>query len=222
MKRIKWMVLALSGALLCGGASAHTEHEAAKPNAGTAPATAPATGPAVQTLDGSGTRDARAYFTDTRLLTQDGKGVQFYSDVLKDKVVVLNVVFTNCDDACPLITRKLKEVRDGLGEALARKVHFISITSDPERDTPQALKDFARKNEADDPNWTFLTGTRADIDTVLTRLGQLSRSPEEHSTLLIAGDVANKRWSKIRPDAPPAAIIERLRLLTEPAIAARK
>lgn len=223
MKRIKWMVLALSGTLLCGSALAHTEgHDAAKPKAGATPATAPASGPAVQTLDGSGTRDARAYFTDTDLLTQDGKQVQFYSDVLKDKVVVINVVFTNCEDACPLITRKLKEVRDGLGEPLARKVHFVSITSDPERDTPQSLKDFAGKNEADDPNWTFLTGSRANIDAVLTRLGQLSRSPEEHSTLLIAGDVANKRWSKIRPDAPPAAIVERLRLLAEPLVAAGK
>ncbi|MNE62372.1 hypothetical protein D3C80_1576470 [compost metagenome] len=59
------------------------------------------------------------------------------------------------------------------------------------------------------------------MDVVLGRLGQLSRSPEEHSTLLIAGDVANKRWSKIRPDAPPAAIAQRLQLLTLPPAAGR-
>lgn len=213
MKTVAWMAVALG--LLSGGAAlAHEAHDAA--------GRTPATGPAVQTLDGGGTRDARTYFTDTPLLTQDGKEVRFYSDVLKDRVVVLNVIFTNCDDACPLITRKLKEVRDGMGAELAKKVHFISISSDPERDSPQALKDFALKNEAADPNWTFLTGTRANIDTVLTRLGQLSRSPEEHSTLLIAGDVPNKRWSKIRPDAPPVAIVERLRLLTEPITAAGK
>lgn len=193
---------------------------------GDAPAAAASARPVAQAVPppatSGGTADARAYFTDTELLTQDGRAVQFYSDVLKDRVVMLNVVYTSCKDACPLITRKLKEVRDALGEPLARKVHFISISSDPEQDSPQALKVFAAKNEADDPNWTFLTGDKAKVDFVLGRLGQLSRSVEEHSTLLIAGDVANKRWSKIRPDAPPAAIAERLKLLTEPAGVAAK
>lgn len=165
---------------------------------------------------GGGTHDARAYFTDTELLDQNGRKVQFYSDVLKDRVVMLNVVYTNCKDACPLITRKLKEVRDALGEEAARKVHFISISSDPLNDTPASLKAFAAKNEADNPNWTFLTGDKARVDFVLGRLGQLGQSAEEHSTLLIAGDVATKRWNKIRPDAPPPAIAERLKVLTEP------
>ncbi|AYH41977.1 SCO family protein [Azoarcus sp. DN11] len=163
-----------------------------------------------------GTHDARAYFTDTELVDQHGRKVRFYSDVLKDRVVMLNVVYANCKDACPLITRKLTEVRATLGEEAARKVHFISISSDPLHDTPASLKAFAAKNHADSPNWIFLTGDKAKVDFVLSRLGQLGNSVEEHSTLLIAGDVPNKRWSKIRPDAPPPAIAERLRLLTEP------
>lgn len=161
----------------------------------------------------AGTRDARSYFTDTQLLTQEGRSVRFYSDVLADRVVLINVVFTQCDDACPLITRKLREVRGRLGARLAKQVHFISISIDPERDTPQALKQFAQAQDVDAPGWTFLTGTKADISLVLARLGQLSPSVEEHSTLLIAGNVGAKRWSKIRPDAPVAAIAERLQLL---------
>lgn len=176
--------------------------------------------PTAQPIKGSGTLDAQRYFTDSLLLDQDGRQLRFYSDVLKDRVVLLNVIFTHCDDACPLITRKLKQVREALGEQ-AGQVHFISISSDPQRDSPQALKAFARKQGADDPNWTFLTGEQASVEAVLTRLGQLSRSPEEHSTLLIAGDVANKRWSKIRPDAPPAAIAQRLQLMTLPPVAGR-
>jgi len=201
MKLARWIALALVAGIPAQAALAHDKDHPA-------PAVAPP-------VDAGGTRDARAYFTDTELLTQDGRQVQFYSDVLKDRVVVLNVVYTSCKDACPLITRKLKEVRDALGEPLARKVHFISISSDPANDTPQALKTFAAKNQADDPNWTFLTGSKANVDLVLARLGQLSPSVEGHSTLLIAGDVATKRWSKIRPDAAPVAIAERLKLLTE-------
>lgn len=204
--------LALAAMLAGGAASAHEGH-AQKP------AAASATAPAAEPIKARGTHDAKAYFTDTELLTQEGRAVRFYSDVLADRVVLLNVIYTNCEDACPLITRKLKEVRDALGEPLAQRVHFISISSDPERDSPQALAAFAREQGAADPNWIYLTGKRENVDLVLTRLGQLSRSPEEHSTLLIAGDVPNKRWSKIRPDAPAAAIAERLRLLADPAAA---
>ncbi|NMG75653.1 SCO family protein [Aromatoleum diolicum] len=213
------LAVALALALQGGAAFAHGKDH---PEAGAAAASQPSAtkaAPVAQPVS-AGTRDARAYFSDTLLLTQDGRQVKFYSDVLKDRVVLLNVVFTNCKDACPLITRKLKEVRAALGEPLASKVHFISISSDPEKDSPQALKAFAAKNEADNPNWTFLTGDKANVDFVLARLGQLGESPEGHSTLLIAGDVGAKRWNKIRPDAAPVAIAERLKMLADPVASA--
>ena len=110
---------------------------------------------------------------------QDGKRVRFYSDVLEDRVVLINVVFTSCDDACPLITRKLNEVRAKLGERFGSEVHFISISVDPERDSPQALKKFAAAQGADAAGWTFLTGAKADVDRVLARLGQLTAADYE-------------------------------------------
>ncbi|NBA96740.1 SCO family protein [Pseudomonas sp. R5(2019)] len=164
----------------------------------------------------TGTHDAQTYFTDTLVKDQHGNELRFYSDVLKNKVVLLNVIFTHCTDACPLITRKLKEVRDALGEPLASQVVFITLSSDPQRDTPATLKAFAAKQGADDPNWLFLTGDKANMDLVLGRLGHLIPSPEQHSTQLIVGDVAHKRWSKVRPDAPAEAIAERLKLLSQP------
>lgn len=190
-------------ALLVAAAQAHEGH-----------APVPAAGAAAQEVKG-GVPDARSYFTDTPLLDQDGRERRFYSDVLAGRVVLLNVIYTRCKDACPLITRKLREVRAALGEQAGR-VQFVSLSSDPEHDSPRALKAFAAQQGADDPNWTFLTGDKANMDLVLARLGQLSQTPEGHSTLLIAGDVPNKRWSKIRPDAPPAAIAQRLQLLAEP------
>jgi cytochrome oxidase Cu insertion factor (SCO1/SenC/PrrC family) len=172
-----------------------------------------AAAPAVAPINEPGTRDARSYFTDTELTTQDGRRVRFYSDVLAGRTVLLNVIFTSCEDACPLITRQLAFVADKLDGRLGKDVHFISISSDPVRDTPAALQAFAKKNDASRDGWTFLTGDKAAVDIVLQRLGQLSRSPEEHSTLLIAGNVPAKRWSKIRPDAPVAAVAERLKVL---------
>ncbi len=206
MKCLLPLVLAMA---LANAAHAHEGHE----NHESAPAS---NAPAAQTLKAGGTTDAQTYFTDTLLRDQNGKEVRFYSDVLKGRLVMLNVIFTHCNDACPLITRKLKDVRDAMGEDLAKQVYFISLSSDAENDTPEVLKAFAAKHGVDSPNWIFLTGDKADMDLVLARLGQLGQSPEAHSTLLIAGDVPNKRWSKIRPDAPVPAIAQRLQLMTMP------
>ncbi|MFT0868971.1 SCO family protein [Pseudomonas sp. CAM1A] len=204
MRSLDWLVLGACLWILASVAFAHEGH-------------APTPQPAPQTMSsGAGTRDAQTWFTDTVLKDQDGRELRFYSDVLKDKVVMLNVIFTHCNDACPLITRKLREVREAMGPALAAQVTFVSLSSDPLNDTPEVLKAFAQKQGVDGPNWLFLTGDKASVDLVLGRLGQFLPSPEQHSTQLIAGDVAGKRWSKIRPDAPPAAIAQRMQLLAQP------
>ncbi|QXI41671.1 SCO family protein [Pseudomonas wayambapalatensis] len=204
MRSLDWLTL---GACLWIFASMALAHEGHAPQPQPAPPTM---------ASGAGTRDAQTWFTDTLLKDQNGRELRFYSDVLKDKVVMLNVIFTHCNDACPLITRKLREVREAMGPQLAAQVTFVSLSSDPLNDTPEVLKAFAEKQGVDGPNWLFLTGDKARVDLVLGRLGQFLPSPEQHSTQLIAGDVAGKRWSKIRPDAPPAAIAQRLQLLAQP------
>lgn len=189
---------------------AHEGHHASPSGAAQdTPAAAPTVTPA------KGTRDARVWFTDTRLLNQHGQQVSFYEDVLKDRIVLLNVIFTSCSDACPLVTRKLREVRDAMGDS-ADEVYFVSLTSDPQHDTPAVLEAFAARHGAEDPNWIFLTGSQADMDLVLGRLGHLVPTPEQHSTELIVGDVRNKRWSRIRPDAPVGAIAGQLQQLLQP------
>ncbi len=203
MRVIDWISLTVCFWIFSAMAFAHEDHQPVTP---TVAATPPATG----------TRDAKTWFTDTPLQDQNGNTLRFYSDALQNRVVLLNVIFTSCTDACPLITRKLREVREAMGPALAAQVTFVSISSDPLNDTPEALKAFAAKQGVDGPNWLFLTGDKANVDLVLGRIGQFLPSPEQHSTQLIAGDVAGKRWSKIRPDAPPAAIAQRMQLLTQP------
>jgi cytochrome oxidase Cu insertion factor (SCO1/SenC/PrrC family) len=156
---------------------------------------------------------ARQYFTDLPLLTQEGKSVRFYSDVLKDRVVLINFIYTNCRDSCPLVTQQLTQVRDRLGEMFDDPVRFVSISTDPTRDTPQALADFARQQKADEPGWLFLTGEKENIDFVIKRLGQFSPNPEGHSTLMIAGNVRTRHWIKIMPMTPVPAIVVKLQTL---------
>jgi protein SCO1 len=160
-----------------------------------------------------GEAKARDWFTDTVLLTQDGQRVRFYSDVLEGRVVSLNFIFTRCADACPLITQKLKAAKEELGGLFGKPVRFVSISVDPEFDTPARMKEFARRNRAEHPEWLFLTGKPRDVEKVLKRLGETVGDPGDHSTALVAGNTATRHWTKIRPDAPPVAVAEHLRRL---------
>lgn len=155
---------------------------------------------------------ARTYFTDTKLLAHDGRERRFYSDILRDRVVLINFVFTECGDACPTITQQLLQARQQLGEA-AREVRFVSISIDPERDTPQTLAAFAAKQGAVDPEWLWLTGARANVDAVTRRLGAYTDNPQNHLTGLILGNVRTEQWVKMRPDASPRQIAAELRKL---------
>lgn len=153
---------------------------------------------------------ARAYFGDGELFDQDGTRHRFFSDLLQNHVVLINVVYTECRDACPLITKLLGQVKDHLGDEFGRKVIFLSLSSDPLRDTPSTLKAFAKKHHADHPGWRFLSAKREVMKPLLTRLGQWSDDPADHTSLLLAGNVSRAHWIKIRPDATPDFIYTEL------------
>jgi cytochrome oxidase Cu insertion factor (SCO1/SenC/PrrC family) len=154
---------------------------------------------------------ARDYFTNIELVNQDGKTVRFFDDVLKDKVVVVNFIFTNCEGACPLMTHKLTLVRDKLEGHIGKPIQFVSLSLDPQRDTPAAMKEFSKKHNADHEGWVFLTGKPDHLDAIIKRLGQYTNDIEAHSTLVLAGNVNAAHWIKILPQEQPPAIAEKLR-----------
>ena len=165
---------------------------------------------------------AREYFTDTRLKTQADRTVRFYSDALKGKVVLMNFVFTQCGDACPLITAKLVQTKNEFGEAFGKEVRFLSISIDPLHDRPQDLAKFARKFDAVHPEWLFLTGEPANVEQVVKKLGAWTQDIESHSTAIIIGSPRQGKWKKVRPDAPAKIIAEELRHFVAGEIEARK
>jgi cytochrome oxidase Cu insertion factor (SCO1/SenC/PrrC family) len=156
---------------------------------------------------------AREYFTNLPLINQDGETVRFFDDVLKDKVVVINFIFTNCDGACPLMTHKLSLVRDRMEGQIGDTVQFVSLSIDPERDTPAAMKEFAKTHHADHDGWVFLTGKPENLDYIIKRLGQYTADVEAHSTMMLAGNVNAAHWIKIQPYDQPPAITEKLQAL---------
>jgi protein SCO1 len=106
---------------------------------------------------------------DFSLTSQDGARVSLGD--FQGKVLAVTFIFTSCVDTCPLLTAKMAQVQDALGTDFGRKIAFVSITVDPERDTPAVLEEYARTFGANLKGWAFLTGTPVAIDEVTDRYG---------------------------------------------------
>ena len=138
---------------------------------------------------------AEKYFSDVELINQDGQKVRFYSDVLKDKVVVINTFFTTCTGVCPPINRNLEKVQEVLGDRLGKDAFLISISVDPETDTPSRLKEYSRRFHAR-PGWIFLTGKKENVDWAVYKLGQYVEAKEGHTNIIIIGNEPKGLWKK--------------------------
>ena len=178
-------------------------------------AEAAATPQAGPTNEAAAEEKARKYFTDLEVIDQNGRKLRFYSDVLKGRVVLINFIFTNCKDACPMATQKMIQVRSELAPAVRDDVWFVSISVDPERDTPGAMKAFAEKMRVDESRWLFLTGEKRNLEHIVRKLGQYTEEVEAHSTLMLAGNDRTRHWTRVMPMTPPWGVAQQLRSLAE-------
>jgi protein SCO1/2 len=138
---------------------------------------------------------AEKYFSDVELINQDGQKMRFYSDVLKDKVVVINTFFATCTGVCPPINRNLEKVQEALGDRLGKDAFLVSMSVDPETDTPVRLKEYSRRFHAR-PGWIFLTGKKENVDWALYKLGQYVETKDNHSSIIIIGNEPKGLWKK--------------------------
>jgi protein SCO1 len=119
------------------------------------------------------------------LISQDGARVSLAD--FRGKVVAVAFIYTLCGDTCPVLTPMMSLVQDRLGREFGRTVAFVSITIDPERDTPEMLKLYAQAYGADLAGWSFLTGDPAAIHDLAQRYGLFAlKTPDggiEHSSL---------------------------------------
>ena len=150
---------------------------------------------------------AEKYFTDVELTNQDGKKVHLYSDVLKGKTVVVNAFFTTCTSVCPPMNRNMEKIQEALGDRVGRDVFLVSITVDPETDTPARLKEYSKKFHAG-AGWTFLTGKKENLDWALYKLGQYVEKKDDHTTVFIIGNEPTGLWKKAFGMANTAELIQ--------------
>ena len=147
-----------------------------------------------------------ARIPDVPVLDQNGKQLNFYSDLVKGKVVAINFIFTTCTTICPPLTATFRRVQQDLA-AQAVPARLISVSVDPVIDTPERLRDFAAKFKAD-PDWTFVTGEKSDIDTLLRALGVAVADKNDHTPMILVGNDLSGSWTRTYGLSSPAALVK--------------
>lgn len=110
--------------------------------------------------------------SDFALTDQAGRRVRFREQA--GKVLLVNFVTTRCTTTCVQVTRELRGLQQALGDRMGRDVAFLSIGIDPRRDTPTALRRFARRHGAEFTGWSFLSGTAEELEAARRAFGALA------------------------------------------------
>lgn len=143
------------------------------------------------------------FLPDLALLDHNGRRVRFYSDLIKDKVVVISFFYTSCNYTCLMQGRVFSGLQAELGERLGKDVFLISVTMDPETDTPERLKSWAAQQGVR-KGWTLVTGGK---DEMAKLIGYLTGNPlgriEMHSPFIYIGNDKKNNWAAVYGLAEP-------------------
>jgi protein SCO1/2 len=144
---------------------------------------------------------------DVKLIDQDGREVRFYSDLIKGRVVAINFIFTTCTTICPPLAATFSKIQSLMSDRIGKDLYLISISVDPVTDTPERLKawgeKFGRKK-----GWTFVTGGKQEVDTLLRALNAYSVRKEDHTPMVIIGNDAKGVWTRAYGLAPASKLAD--------------
>lgn len=148
---------------------------------------------------------------DSQLVTRNGDRVSFASDVVGERIVVIDFVYTTCTTICPVLSAIMQQVQKGLDDRPGGEVRLISMSVDPVRDTPERLNSYAEQLGAR-PEWVWLTGNKSSMDDVLRGLGAYTPDFEDHPSIILVGDPQSGTWKRFfgfpGPDKILAAVDE--------------
>jgi protein SCO1/2 len=135
------------------------------------------------------------YIPNLPVVTHDGKTVRFYDDLVKGRTVIISFIYTSCVDICPITTARLAQLEEKLGDVVGRDVFMLSMSVDPQNDTPERLKAYADAFQAG-PGWTFVTGTPENIRAINYKFGERSKKLSEHRNEIVLGNDATGEWQR--------------------------
>src|SRR5262245_14665090 len=141
-----------------------------------------------------------------RVYDQNGRLINFYSDLIEGKTVAINFIFTTCTTICPSLTATFRRVQQELSER-GLEAQLISISVDPTTDNTERLRDFAAKFKAG-PGWTFVTGDKAGIDSLLEALGAAVTDKNDYTRMILIGNDLAGYWIRAYGLSSPAALVK--------------
>ena len=147
------------------------------------------------------------HIPDTPAYDQDGRKLNFYTDLVKGRTVAINFIFTTCTTICPPMTATFRRVQQELGERVGRDVYLISVSVDPVTDVPERLNAFAARFKAG-PGWTFVTGTQSDISALLKSLGAFVADKNDHTALILIGNESRGYWVRTYGLTSPVTLVK--------------
>lgn len=150
---------------------------------------------------------------DVTLLNESGRSVKLFDDVLKNKTVVINFLFSSCQYRCPLQGQKFADLSKALGKRLGKDVFLVSISIDPTYDTPEKLKVFGQTHGRQE-GWTLLTGNEVEVNKVLLSLiGKRASGKGEHNSIIVVGKTNDKNWTAMSSTYGLAPTLDILNLI---------
>ena len=146
---------------------------------------------------------------DAVMVTQDGEQVDLKADIVGDRIVVVNFVYTTCTTVCPVLSAIFTQVQHKLGDRVGDDVIMVSISVDPLRDTPARMKSYASKLGAG-RDWVWLTGEKKTVTKVLEEFGAYTPNFEDHPSMILVGDGKSGQWARYLGFPAADKIIEKV------------
>ncbi len=151
---------------------------------------------------------ARVDLVPEVLQSQTGQHLNLSDDIGKDRILVMNFVYTTCTTVCPVTSAVFEQLQSQLQmqDRLGSEVTLVSVTVDPVRDTPQKLKEYASRFHAG-KDWLWLTGEKRRVDRVLEGLGAYTSDFRDHPAMVLVGDPSSNHWMRFFGFPSPERIL---------------
>ena len=157
--------------------------------------------------------EARVEVPDVELVDQDGKPVRLRALLSGNKVIIADFIFTTCTTVCPMLSSIVSKIQDRLGSRMGKDVVIVSVSVDPERDTPARLKAYAKRWKAG-PGWVWLTGPKDVVDRVLKGMGAYTPNFNDHPAMVLVGDGRTGTWTRFNGFPEQDLILARVAEIT--------
>ena len=151
----------------------------------------------------------RYQMPDVTLINQEGKNVRLRNLVDSGKPVIVDFIYGTCTTICPVLSACFTNLQSKLGTN-TQKVHLVSISIDPENDSPRVMREYLKRYRAK-PGWDFLTGSRKDIDAVMRGFDAYIPNKMAHYAVTFIHMPGGDKWIRINGITSTSEFIEEIK-----------